>query len=56
MELVGQDKIRWGSDYPHAEGLAAPVSVVKDLPGVSKDEIQGIMRDNGIALAERRPA
>lgn len=53
--LIGADHILFGSDYPHAEGLAEPVSFVNDLPSFSKDEIQGIMRDNGLALVERRP-
>jgi predicted TIM-barrel fold metal-dependent hydrolase len=55
-DLIGADHILFGSDYPHAEGLAEPVSFANDLPGFSKDELQLIMRDNGLGLVERRPA
>jgi predicted TIM-barrel fold metal-dependent hydrolase len=55
-ELIGADRILFGSDYPHAEGLADPVSFVNDLPDFSKDDVQLIMRDNGMALVQLRPA
>ena len=55
-DAIGSDHILFGSDYPHAEGLADPVSFVNDLGGFSKDEVQLIMRDNATALAELRPA
>lgn len=55
-EAIGASHILFGSDYPHAEGLADPVSFVDDLTGFSKDEVQMIMRDNGLGLAVRRPA
>ena len=41
----------FGSDYPHAEGLADPKSFVDDLPGFTEDEIRLVMRDNGLALS-----
>jgi predicted TIM-barrel fold metal-dependent hydrolase len=55
-ELIGADRILFGSDYPHAEGLADPVAFVDDLRGFSKDEVQLIMRDNGMELVQRRTA
>ena len=42
-ELIGADHSLFGSDYPHGEGLADPVSFVDDLPGFSKDEVQLIL-------------
>ncbi|MEZ4333635.1 MAG: amidohydrolase family protein [Myxococcota bacterium] len=54
-DAIGSSHILFGSDYPHAEGLADPVSFVDDLSGFSKDEVQLIMRDNGLGLATRRP-
>jgi hypothetical protein len=45
-----------GSDYPHAEGLADPLAFVEDLAGFSAHDIRLIMRENGLALSERRPA
>ena len=40
-ERIGIDQVLFGSDYPHAEGLADPVSFVDDLPDFSKDEVMG---------------
>jgi hypothetical protein len=47
-----------GSDYPHAEGLADPSAYIKDLEsfGFSPEDSKLVMRDNGYALAQRRPA
>ena len=42
----------FGSDYPHAEGLADPKTFVDDLPGFSESEVRLIMRENALALAQ----
>lgn len=46
----GADRMLFGSDYPHAEGLADPCAFINDLEGFSADEIKLIMRENGLAL------
>ena len=55
-DRLGADKILFGSDYPHAEGLAEPTDYVYDLKGYDEDEIRLTMRENGFRLTERRPA
>jgi predicted TIM-barrel fold metal-dependent hydrolase len=52
-QLVGVDRILMGSDWPHAEGLADPVSYIHDLrrTGYTDDEARQVMRDNGLALS-----
>ena len=35
---LGANRMIFGSDYPHAEGLADPKSFVDDLPGFSADD------------------
>ena len=55
-DAIGADRIIFGSDYPHAEGLADPASFVNDLDGFSADEIRLIMRENALALSRPRPA
>ena len=57
-EIVGADHMLMGSDYPHAEGLADPSTYIKDLEnfGFSPEDSKLVMRDNGYALAQRRPA
>jgi predicted TIM-barrel fold metal-dependent hydrolase len=49
-DVLGVDRVLFGSDWPHAEGLADPASFVDDLAGFSEDEVRKIMRDNGLAL------
>lgn len=49
-DLHGAERMIFGSDFPHAEGLADPCSFVHDLPDFSDAEIRTIMRDNGLAL------
>jgi predicted TIM-barrel fold metal-dependent hydrolase len=42
--------VLFGSDWPHAEGLAEPATFVDDLAGFDDAEIRKIMRENGLAL------
>jgi predicted TIM-barrel fold metal-dependent hydrolase len=47
IDAIGADKILFGSDYPHPEGLAEPCSYLDHLPpGLSDDVIEGIMGGN----------
>jgi predicted TIM-barrel fold metal-dependent hydrolase len=49
-DTIGADHILFGSDFPHAEGLAEPTDFVYDLKGFSKDDVRLVMRDNALAL------
>ena len=51
---LGADRMIFGSDYPHAEGLADPLAFVDDLPGFSDDEIRLVMRENALELSVPR--
>ena len=51
---LGADKMIFGSDYPHAEGLADPLSFVDDLPGFTDEEIRLVMRENALSLSVPR--
>jgi predicted TIM-barrel fold metal-dependent hydrolase len=53
-DMIGSDHIVFGSDFPHAEGLADPNAFVHDLEGFSPEEIRTIMRDTGLALVQRK--
>jgi predicted TIM-barrel fold metal-dependent hydrolase len=50
-DAVGADHVLFGSDWPHAEGLAEPAAFVDDLHGFTDAEVQAIMRENGLALS-----
>jgi predicted TIM-barrel fold metal-dependent hydrolase len=56
-DLLGADHILMGSDYPHAEGLAEPATYMKDLKNFNypDEDCRLVMRDNGLALSQRRP-
>ena len=49
-DAIGVERIIFGSDYPHAEGLEVPSSFVDDLAGFSATEVRRVMRDNGREL------
>jgi predicted TIM-barrel fold metal-dependent hydrolase len=44
--LVGTDRVVFGSDWPHPEGLSDPISYVDDLAGLADDDIRRIMGGN----------
>jgi predicted TIM-barrel fold metal-dependent hydrolase len=46
VQLLGADHILFGSDYPHPEGLAEPLSFVGELAGLSHDDVELIMGRN----------
>lgn len=50
--LIGADHVLFGSDYPHAEGLAEPTDFIHDCEGYSDAEIQLVMRDNAMGLLQ----
>ncbi len=47
---LGAEHILFGSDYPHAEGLAEPTDFVYDLEGYDADEVLLVMRENALGL------
>ena len=53
IELLGADRILFGSDFPHAEGLADPASYAGDLVGQPADVVDKVMRTNTLSLTRR---
>ena len=47
---IGAERILFGSDWPHAEGLAVPTDFIHDLKGFDADETRLVMRENALAL------
>jgi predicted TIM-barrel fold metal-dependent hydrolase len=45
-DTMGVTQVLFGSDYPHPEGLADPVSYVKELDGLPEDTVRKIMGGN----------
>ena len=48
--VIGVEKILFGSDWPHGEGLENPVSFTEELVGFSDADIRKVMRDNALDL------
>jgi predicted TIM-barrel fold metal-dependent hydrolase len=46
IELLGPDNVLFGSDYPHPEGMADPISFVDDLEGLPDDQVAKVMGGN----------
>jgi predicted TIM-barrel fold metal-dependent hydrolase len=46
IRLIGADRVVFGSDYPHPEGLAEPTSYIERLAGLSQEEIARVMGGN----------
>jgi predicted TIM-barrel fold metal-dependent hydrolase len=55
-DTIGVDKVLLGSDFPHAEGLADPLSFLDELKAFTPAEIRRVMHDNGRSLVVPRPA
>ena len=53
--VLGVDRLLFGSDWPHAEGLAEPTDFALDLRRhhFAEAEIRQVMQDNGRALTVR---
>jgi predicted TIM-barrel fold metal-dependent hydrolase len=56
-EVIGVDHLLFGSDWPHAEGLAEPRTFADDLRrhGFTEAEIHRVMNENGFPLTVRTP-
>lgn len=49
-DLVGVERILFGSDWPHGEGTAQPLDFAKELGGFDDAAVQRIMHDNVVEL------
>jgi predicted TIM-barrel fold metal-dependent hydrolase len=49
-ELIGVERVLFGSDWPHGEGVAQPLDFTKELDGFDEHAVQRIMHDNCVEL------
>jgi predicted TIM-barrel fold metal-dependent hydrolase len=49
-DVLGVERLLFGSDFPHTEGLPEPLAFVKDIPTFSPEETRRVMRDNVLDL------
>ena len=50
VDLMGADRVCFGSDYPHPEGLAEPLSFVEQLGDLGPGDVERIMSANMFEL------
>ena len=51
MDLVGNDNIVWGSDYPHIDSsLNAPEQIRKSVAALDRRQKQAVMGGNAAQL------
>ncbi len=50
VKMVGSDRVVFGSDWPHPEGLKDPISFVDELEGLSDEDKAQIMGGNMMKL------
>ena len=55
-EFMGADRVIFGSDWPHIEGMPTPLDYVKELENFDDAKKLRILRDNTRELNELRPA
>jgi predicted TIM-barrel fold metal-dependent hydrolase len=55
-ETMGVQRILFGSDWPHGEGLAEPLQFRKELDGFPDEDVRKIMRDNAREFLGSRAA
>jgi predicted TIM-barrel fold metal-dependent hydrolase len=56
VDLMGDDRVIFGSDWPHVEGLPEPTDWVTELQKLPEPSVPKIMGANTTELNERRPA
>jgi predicted TIM-barrel fold metal-dependent hydrolase len=55
IELIGADRVCFGSDFPHPEGLDVPLAWRDELDGVPTDEVDKVMSTNMFGLLGLTP-
>jgi predicted TIM-barrel fold metal-dependent hydrolase len=49
-DTIGVERVLFGSDWPHGEGLAEPLDFLKELHAFDPTEVRRVMRDNALDL------
>ena len=55
LDLMGPERILFGSDWPHIEGMPMPLDYLEELAGMEQEVVDLVVRDNVAELNELRP-
>ena len=50
LSLMGPDRVVFGSDWPHIEGLPAPLDYLEELGGLDESTIRRVVLENALEL------
>jgi predicted TIM-barrel fold metal-dependent hydrolase len=56
VSLMGADRVIFGSDWPHIEGLSHPLDYVPETKALSPEDRRLVLHDNAVGLAQPQPA
>jgi predicted TIM-barrel fold metal-dependent hydrolase len=56
VELMGSDRIIFGSDWPHVEGMPQPLDYAKEVKELDDADLRKVMYSNAVELSTPRPA
>jgi predicted TIM-barrel fold metal-dependent hydrolase len=56
LELMGPERVIFGSDWPHIEGMPRPLDYLDELAGLEQKVVDLVTRTNTAELNELRPA
>ena len=54
-EIMGPDRVLFGSDWPHIEGMPQPLDYVSQLSAMDAVSQRKVLRDNVRSLNQLRP-
>jgi predicted TIM-barrel fold metal-dependent hydrolase len=52
---MGADRVLFGSDWPHIEGMPSPLDYLVEVKDLAPDDRRRVLHDNAAELTERRP-
>jgi predicted TIM-barrel fold metal-dependent hydrolase len=55
VEWMGADRVIFGSDWPHIEGLPQPLDYLVETQKLSPEDRRKVLHDNAVELAAPRP-
>jgi predicted TIM-barrel fold metal-dependent hydrolase len=56
LDLMGPERVIFGSDWPHIEGMPTPLDYLEELTGLEQKVVDLVVRENTAELNELRPA
>ena len=56
LDLMGPERVIFGSDWPHIEGMPTPLDYLDELQGLEASVVRRVTLDNTSELNERRPS